>query len=337
MLEQLVDPENQETFIKEQWAKISEYASPAEVDACPPEVKEAFDGMKAARVHLDQPTVTSNVGGLEIVAPSLGTHRRLVLASSGGNPVRIDSGPQPKMLAIAAPDYLTDTCRIAMEVIGYSRQGDFNYAHATEDVHSPAHGMGPAEPYARFMAAIAKTPDEATVLTEPSAWQALFSSERRKLEKQIATLLQATPALTAIAEALVSDVGLRNLPWQIEAAVEHATAGPANSARLRSPLGVLKSGEAGPKERAVTIAAVLNAAGLPAGVAEDRNRGTVFAIVQLNQQWLSLRPTNNATVRALVPTSLPSHLATLGNEPTPQKRQAKPAMTWLTEFVQQRA
>ena len=30
--------------------------------------------------------------------------------------------------------------------------------------------------------------------------------------------------MTAIAEALVSDVGLRNLPWQIEAAVEHATA-----------------------------------------------------------------------------------------------------------------
>jgi hypothetical protein len=213
---------------------------------------------------------------------------------------------------------------------GTRAYGDFGYASLLADVPASA---ALADPLEEAIALLDDLPDVHSVLAHPRGVRRLFEGERRRLRDDIRPLISPDPRLAPIASALSEHHGepapaIVALRTNLRALLRDST-----RPDLRSPHVVLRARGASEAEVQITLAALLGALQMDAGIATAD--GHPLAVVKVDEQWALAGPRHSQPVRIepLLPSTLPRQIETVSAPAAPKNVKTAQRCAWMTEFT----
>lgn len=330
MLERTLEPQNHRTRMSGLWrrARAAGFTSPDRINARPRDVDvsvEGFADIVGSRADITlEPLVD-----LELTYRIPNTHARVTaMTSTGAARAVATTRPAQGPIDIVLPPRSTGT--VAADVFLYTRDGDFGYANLLADTPVTAASASPAE---EAGALIAGLPDVHSVLTHPRGVRRLFQGERKRMRDTIRTLIAPDPRLDPIATALAEHHTDPHAAIVALRANLRALLREASRTDLRSPHAVLRSREASEAEVQVTLAALLAALHLDAGIATAD--GHPLAVVKADDEWALAGPRHAqpGRIEPLIPNSLPRQIETLPAPPVMAEADTAPRCAWMAEFV----
>lgn len=330
MLERTLEPQNHRTRMPGLWrrARAAGFPSPDRINARPRDVDvsaEGFADIVGSRADITlEPLVD-----LELTYRSPNTQARVTAMTSNGAARAVaTTRPAHGPIDIVLPPRATGT--IAADVFLYTRDGDFGYANLLADVPASAASVDPLED---ATALIDNLPNVHSVVAHPRGVRRLFQGERKRMRDTIGTLIAPDPRLGPIALALSEHhtdprLAIDPLRGNLRALLREAS-----RTDLRSPHAVLRSREASEAEVQITLAALLAALHMDAGIATAD--GHPLAVVKVDDAWALAGPRHSepGRIEPLIPNSLPRQIETVAEPPAAAEVGTEPRCAWMSEFV----
>ena len=330
LLERTLEPQHHRDRMQDLWrrARAAGFSSPDGINARPRGVDvtaEGFEEIVGSRadirieplVNLELTYRTPNTQARATALSNTGTSRAIATTRPAHGPIDLVLPPR-------------STGKVAADVFLYTRDGDFDYANLIADIPADAVAVSPIE---EATSLLDELPDVHRVLAHARGVRRLFQGERKRLRNSILPLIAPDPRLAPIAMALSVHHG------EPEAAVVAMRTNLRDLLRqssrndLRSPHAVLRAREASEAEVQVTLAALLAALQMDAGVATAE--GHPLAVVQLNDRWALAGPLHSqpGRIEPLIPAVLPRQIETVTAPTRPATTAAEPRCKWMAEFV----
>lgn len=266
---------------------------------------------------------------LELAYRSPNTQARVTaMTSTGAAHAVATTRPAQGPIDIVLPPRSAGT--VAADVFLYTRDGDFGYSNLLADI--PANAAS-ATPVDEAIALIADLPEVHSVLAHPRGVRRLFQGERKRMRDTIRTLINPDPRLGPIATALSEHHTDPQAAIVALRANLRALLREASRTDLGPPHAVLRSREASEAEVQITLAALLAALHIDAGIATAD--GHPLAVAKVDNGWALAGPRHAqpGRIEPLIPNSLPRQIETVPAPTATAVTETAPRCAWMSEFV----
>lgn len=330
MLERMLQPQHHREQLPSLWsrARAAGFASPDGINARPRGVDvsaEGFAEIVGSRADFE----VSSLVGLELNYRTPSTQARVTASSSTGTSRAIaTTRPAQGPIDLVLPP--RSAGKVAADVFLYTRDGDYGYANLIADIPE---GVRPATPVDDAVGLLGDLAEVHSVLSHARGVRRLFQGERKRLLSSIGPLISTDPRLWPIALALSeqhseTDAAVVALRTNLRTLLRHS-----DRTDLRSPHAVLRSREASEAEVQVTLAALLAALRMDAGIATAE--GHPLAVVRLGDRWALAGPLHAqpGRIEPLIPAVLPRQIQTVAAPAAPTARVTEPRYGWMAQFV----
>lgn len=331
MLERMLEPENRGSRMQDLWrrARAAGFESPDAINGRPRDVDitaEAFADIVRGRADLQLDPLVQ----LELTYASPNPSARLTaMSNTGASRAITTSRPAQGPIDLVIPP--GTSAQIAADVFHYTREGDFAYRSFIAPMPAGV-GVGRAGPIQEATELLDSLPDLSAVNAGPRGLRSLLQGERKRRRTALLPLIAPDPQLRPVALALSEhrvepDFAVLALRSNLKGLLGHSP-----NAEPRPPQTVLRSRVASTDEEQLTLAALIAALQLDAGVATAD--GHLLALVRLNDRWKLAAPrrAGGGRIEPIVPVALPPTLETM-TAPRADNQPAAPRCSWMVEFT----
>ncbi|MDQ1250245.1 MAG: hypothetical protein QG597_4624 [Actinomycetota bacterium] len=332
----MVEPEDAAAFLVQYWPSAAHYSGPQDLPGIPADdrvVAMNRDRSVANRLAPGPPSYVQGGGDLAIETGISGSIVRQVVLVGCGLDMGESEAAQGGPVTVPLPPGAHRSGRVTIEAVSFSR-GDGVYSTATL-------AITPTQPepddmsarIERARSALSQAQDVAVVTARPGRWKRLRQGRDEVERRELVQLAAQFQPLTATAHAITHGLEPLAAAWALKESFVAFCPTTGAWPVTRSPLTVLRSGEASPTERSLTLSAMARAAGLESRLVQSQSNNQIHCAVEVDHKWTVLEVSMPPGPFTGLSDTAPREIYSLPPKPEPAPLTAIPRMAWLGAFT----